>query len=140
MMMRKRFSHGEQMLIRMPQFLNKIVKIEGLAWRLGKHAGDGMFAKKVETVRAFLTTPTIADRKRGTVLLDEPEDGLSLPMQAQLWKILQRVATRFQVIVATQSPLAFVQPHALFIELEDGFVEACRQTLLEQCEPLFKKR
>jgi predicted ATPase len=136
-MMNQRYSHGQQTLIRTPAFLEMIVKVKGIDWRIDKKSTYAPLAKKVAAIEKFLTTPTARDWKRGTVLLDEPEDGLSLPMQVQTWKLINMVSMRFQVIVATQSPLAYAQRDAHFIEMEDGFVESCKKTILDQYGPLF---
>ena len=136
-LMNQKYSHGQQTLIRTPAFLEKIVKVKKIDWRIRKDSAHPPLAKKIAAIEKFMTTPTARSWKRATVLLDEPEDGLSLPMQVQTWKLIDMVSMRFQVIVATQSPLAYAQRDALFIEMEDGYVEACKQTILEQYGPLF---
>ena len=37
--------------------------------------------------------------------------------------------------VATQSPLAFAQRDAFIIEMEDGFSERCRETMIQAFAP-----
>lgn len=67
-----------------------------------------------------------------TVLLDEPENNLSLPHQINLWKrILSHPNTldKFQIIVASHSPFVFGIKGANFIELTPGYVEHTNRML-----------
>lgn len=60
-----------------------------------------------------------------TVLLDEPEAGLSLVWQAKLWELLRdpAVAQRYQVIVATHSVFGLDVPGATYVDMATGYRE-----------------
>lgn len=62
-----------------------------------------------------------------TILMDEPESGLSLLWQSGLWKNVfeSEQAKKFQIIVATHSPFALGIKHAHYIETEHGYVDQC---------------
>ena len=63
-----------------------------------------------------------------TVILDEPESGLSLPFQAGFWRnaLASVAAQKFQIIVATHSPFALNIKGANYIETEPGYLQQCR--------------
>lgn len=68
-----------------------------------------------------------------TILMDEPESYLSIPMQVGFWKrFMSEDASRFdnlQVIVATHSPFALDVPFANYIELGKGYLLECREAM-----------
>lgn len=68
-----------------------------------------------------------------TILMDEPESFLSIPYEIGFWKrIIGEKKDRFenlQLVVATHSPFAFDIPFANYIEMEDGYLEKCRNAL-----------
>ena len=63
-----------------------------------------------------------------TFLLDEPESGLGIPAQSNLFNLLAKYAPQHQVIVATHSPFALTLD-AHFIELTPGYVQSSRDSL-----------
>lgn len=66
-----------------------------------------------------------------TLLIDEPDRSLSLPVQFDLWtKAIPQWASHMQVIVATHSPFCLIAPGNL-IECVDGYTEECRKCLKE---------
>lgn len=65
-----------------------------------------------------------------TLLLDEPDRSLSLPVQFDLWtKAAPQWATRVQVIVAAHSPFCLVAPNAHIIDCVSGYREDCMAAL-----------
>lgn len=61
-----------------------------------------------------------------TLLLDEPDKSLSLPVQFDVWtKAMPQWAKRIQVIVAAHSPFCLVAPDANVIECVSGYNEEC---------------
>lgn len=62
-----------------------------------------------------------------TLLLDEPDRSLSLPMQAALWQVLLSPSIKVQCIVATHCPFALVATN--IIDLVPGYVDECRTLL-----------
>lgn len=67
-----------------------------------------------------------------TIILDEPESYLSIPMQVHLWQLLGEDPSRYdniQAIVATHSPFALDVPFANYIELGKGYLAECREAL-----------
>lgn len=63
-----------------------------------------------------------------TIILDEPETGLSLPFQAGFWRnvMASKKAAGFQIIVATHSPFALNIEGANYIETSPGYLDTCR--------------
>jgi len=60
-----------------------------------------------------------------TILLDEPDRSLSIPMQVALWRdIMPKLAEKFQVIVATHCPAALSFKDAL-IDFQKGYANEC---------------
>ncbi|WP_126447981.1 ATP-binding protein [Sulfuricystis multivorans] len=73
-------------------------------------------------------------RSKPTLILDEPDRHLSLPMQAKLWSLLldPLVIQSFQIVVATHSLFAFSaikSKRASVIEMENGFVNSVLNVL-----------
>ena len=67
---------------------------------------------------------------RKTIILDEPEAGLSLVYQNGLWINLMRALSKdHQVIVATHSPFALSIIDANYIETEEGIVDKSKDAL-----------
>jgi len=67
-----------------------------------------------------------------TIIMDEPESYLSIPMQVRLWRLLGETASRYdnlQVIVATHSPFALGIGFANYVELQKGYLAECRQAM-----------
>jgi predicted ATPase len=64
-----------------------------------------------------------------TFLLDEPESGLGIPAQQNLWDLLSKRGTDAQLIVATHSPFALACSHANFIELTPGYIQQSKRAL-----------
>lgn len=62
-----------------------------------------------------------------TILLDEPESGLALHVQSNLWMMMERGAQthNLQIIVATHSPFALATL-ANYIELQPGYLNLAR--------------
>jgi predicted ATPase len=66
-----------------------------------------------------------------SLLMDEPDTHLSLPVQRNLWQVLgnPKYAENFQLIIATHSLFALDIPHANYIDMQDGYRETCKETL-----------
>ncbi|MBC7475866.1 MAG: AAA family ATPase [Candidatus Sericytochromatia bacterium] len=62
-----------------------------------------------------------------TILLDEPESGLAVHVQANLWKMIEQAAIKhdLQIIVASHSPFALACK-ANYIELQPGYLDTSR--------------
>lgn len=60
-----------------------------------------------------------------TLIFDEPESGLAIPAQGNLFNCLYKAASQnnFQVIVATHSAFALGIPGAHYIEMEPGYLQ-----------------
>lgn len=66
-----------------------------------------------------------------TLLLDEPDRSLSIPNQAEFWKILYKVSEKVQVIVATHSIFALYAPSSNVIEMQEDYLKECRIAHME---------
>jgi len=68
--------------------------------------------------------------KQQTVLLDEVDRSLDFTKQASVWKKVRLLAeSNHQVIIASHSPWAAVQPHAHYIETTPGYLDKTRKAL-----------
>jgi len=65
-----------------------------------------------------------------TILMDEPESGLAMHVQANIFSIINKAAKEkdLQIIIATHSPFAFIT-QANFIELIPGHIETSKNAL-----------
>ncbi len=106
-------------------------------YRIHKDQVNEVWAKSIEALEANFVAKL--EKSQPTVLLDEPESGLSLEMQARLWtKLLgvKLVAANFQIIVASHSPFAIGHKHANYIEMEAGYLESSLISIKEWTEIL----
>lgn len=76
-------------------------------------------------------SPSI-DKGKPTVILDEPETGLSILNQILLWKKVINnpdFLAKFQVILVSHSHECINIEHANYIELKSGYLNACRNAM-----------
>lgn len=77
-----------------------------------------------------------------TILLDEPESGLAIHIQANMWRMISKTAKDkdFQIIVATHSPFCLIYK-ANFIELQPGYMNMAKDYVadLGLCLDAFNK-
>lgn len=111
-----------------------------LALLHGKYKIPEKVAKKnaqiTEIAQNFLKgTITVGQQ---TVLLDEPESGLAVHVQANLWRMIEKGAQEqnLQIIVATHSPFALACFSANYIELKPGYVKLSRTYIRDVAENL----
>lgn len=64
-----------------------------------------------------------------TILLDEPERALSIPMQEKLFHEVLPMFSDLQIIVATHSVFALNTPNINLIEFENGYCQQCIKAL-----------
>lgn len=85
---------------------------------------------KLDKLTKTLLTPAI-ERGQRTVLIDEPESGLSLPVQKKIWDILKhpKVCDKLQLIVATHSVFALNAQNANIVEMSPGYAEESKRAL-----------
>lgn len=74
-----------------------------------------------------------------TLLFDEPERALALPKQRELFNILNDLATKYQVIIATHSPFVLYIKGSNILDIEPGYSDSCR-TIIKECATSWKKK
>lgn len=120
-------SSGEHVMLNTMRVLESADALTGMSVPgLTDHSSlNDVWQFKIEAVKRFLE-PNM-DRGQPTVLLDEPDRNLDLPVEIALWKDLipNKWGKQFQVIVASHSPLCLDVPGAHYIELDDGFRDGC---------------
>ena len=73
-----------------------------------------------------------ANAKKGpaTILMDEPERSVDLPLQVQCWRLIRALVRReTQIIVASHSLFALNIPEANYVEMEPGYMVMARKCL-----------
>lgn len=86
------------------------------------------WSQRVHAIMEKVFNPSIP-KGQPTVLLDEPETGLGLMNQILLWeKVLKNpeVQDKFQIILVSHSHVCLDIEGANYIELQDGYLDACR--------------
>lgn len=68
---------------------------------------------------------TLPRNGKVTILLDEPERALSLPKQLELFKILEEMSDKYQIIIATHSPFVLFNLESKIFDMETGYSEKC---------------
>lgn len=84
---------------------------------------------KIEEVYNQFLKGTI-EKGQQTMILDEPESGLAIHAQSNIFKMLQKKAkeNKIQIIIATHSPFALTC-QANFIELKPGYINIAKQEI-----------
>lgn len=77
--------------------------------------------REISDVAKRILAPKIPKYQK-TIILDEPESGLAIHVQSNVWNLIDRAAKErnLQIIAATHSPFSLVCD-AHFIELSDGY-------------------
>lgn len=128
-------STGEKTLHRINTAVGAIIGKEkiptDIIWKVDKKSVNDVWQSRLSIVSELVK----GNIKKGqqTILMDEPESYLGIPIQVGFWKrIMAEDAKRFddfQVIIATHSPFAFGIPHANYIEMEAGYIKECEASL-----------
>jgi predicted ATPase len=126
-------SSGEQSNRRLTPFLEILQGNEKFPSGFSDHINienvNDLWKGRVQSVFENWLRGTI-DRGQPTVLLDEPESGLSMMNQILLWdKILKskEVSDNFQIILVSHSNQCLDLENANYIELKEGYLEACKR-------------
>jgi len=106
---------------------NERLHVPGYGWICESKVND-VWERTITEFRDF-----IRSRPRTgpvTALFDEPDAHMSIPNQHALWtKVMGRIATGRQVIVATHSAFALLAEGATLIDLKPGYIDRCREVL-----------
>lgn len=103
-------------------------------WRISstlQGSVNDLWAKRIDAAKEYLRGDGTGIGQ-ATIILDEPESCLSIPMQIRLWQLIGESVSRYdnlQVIVATHSPFALNVEFAHYIELGKGYLEECRESI-----------
>jgi predicted ATPase len=94
----------------------------------GRYVND-VWKEKVEALdETFKGTIPIG---QPTTLIDEPESHLDLIAQKDMWEFLGNPShhENFQLIVSTHSPFSLGIKHANYIDIKNGYMESCKDTI-----------
>lgn len=98
----------------------------------GKEEMPQNFDKKVHNIDEKYNQFLGATIEKGqqTMILDEPESGLAIHVQSNIFRMLQKQAkeNKIQIIIATHSPFALTC-NANFIELQPGYIKIAKQEI-----------
>jgi hypothetical protein len=90
--------------------------------RMSRGSLNSLWKEKMDLADALLA-PSIPKGQR-TQIYDEPETGLALPVQGNLFDMLHQTALHndFQVIVASHSPACLGLAGVHYIDMEPGYL------------------
>lgn len=108
--------------------LKKVLNVLSGATEIPAKYGDKTNGRKNEYAKNLIQ-PTIAPGQK-TILLDEPESGLAIHVQANIWRLIDEGAKKqnIQVIAATHSPFCLISS-ANFIELSEGYMDIAKKEI-----------
>ena len=95
------------------QKLNKIMNILGKPPLLNGHTPEAQYIQ------------TLPRNGKISILMDEPERALSLPKQLELFKMLEEMSDKYQIIIATHSPFVLFNLDSKIFDMETGYSEKC---------------
>lgn len=133
-------SSGEQCNRRLMPYLEYMLYDKPEANEIGIHESlnnvNDTWKSKIQTAYDQRLKGSIP-KGQPTVLLDEPESGLGLLNQIILWERFLKnpeVLEKFQIIVVSHNQNALNIEGANYIELKEGYLDACRKALLGQID------
>lgn|GEM_PF-6966502 len=85
------------------------------------------WVERLDIIQEFLRANS--EPGPATILMDEPERSLSLPLQGQMWRFIRAYANVAQFIVASHAVFALNIPEANYIELVPGSIDAATKAL-----------
>lgn len=110
--------------------ITRLQKVLGVL--AGKEEMPQNFDKKVHKIDEKYNQFLGATIEKGqqTMILDEPESGLAIHVQSNIFRMLQKQAkeNKIQIIIATHSPFALTC-NANFIELQPGYIKIAKQEI-----------
>jgi predicted ATPase len=120
------YSSGQYIVSRINKILNTVN--EGYPKEFWKNATKEQMIQKEWMDSLGKQLPK---NKRITLLLDEPEKGLSLAKQLQMWDVLAKFQknNNIQMIIATHSLAVVGRKDVNIIELEDGYLKSVRESV-----------
>lgn len=129
----RQMSSGQRTLLRLNRIAERLKAPPDLAVPPPDrgHVND-QWRNAMEAFSSYVST--LPRTGPATLLLDEPDRSLSIPVQSDLWRLLPKMATSIQVLVASHSAFALRCEGATVIEMEKGYVDACRKALDPLCK------
>jgi len=118
-------SSGQYRLIKLNKMLNMLKNPPDLA-----QCNSGHYAQRAE-IDYIRSLPR---NGKPTLILDEPERALSLPKQLELFKLLQQMTEKYQIIIATHSPFVLFEKDINIFDIEPGYAEECVKIIKERVE------
>lgn len=129
----RRRSHGQQTVARANAALAILLGPAPFPTRVERRIDPKSVNSLWQEGIATLEKRLVASLPKGqpSVLLDEPEANYSIAWQARLWSLLadEKLAQRFQIIVATHSAFALGIRHAHYIDVAPGFRQEAEAAL-----------
>ena len=109
--------------------INKIMKIIQNPPRLDFVPPD--IVDKVSAIHEINYIQSLPRKGKPTLILDEPEKGLSLPRQKELFAVLVQLSEHFQVIAITHYPFIVFEKKANIIDAEENYSKICKKLIKE---------
>jgi predicted ATPase len=90
-----------------------------------KYKSDKSYTAALELLKASLP------KGQRTLIFDEPESGLAIPVQGNLFNLLFQAAKQndLQIILATHSAFSLALPDCNYIEMEPDYIEQSRNAI-----------
>lgn len=121
-------SSGQMTLAVLQQIFETTTKKDKLEpkFKINKKYLNDLWCNRVDCAEKFFKPS--CDLGPITYLLDEPDRSLDIPNQKKLWEVLAKIS-RLQLIVASHSMFAVNIPGAKYIELNEGYLNKCREAI-----------
>lgn len=100
--------------------LNKLFNLLGTPPNIREYVSG--HPAQVGEVDYFRSLPSTG---RVTLIMDEPERALSVPKQMELFRLLEKMSEKYQIIIATHSPFVLFESSPYVINLEEGYDKEC---------------
>lgn len=125
-----RMSHGQATLTKLGRFLRAEPEKTKFKITAKKCTEEQLPLFEVATESLSNVVETKGHKRQQVVLLDEVDRSLDFTKQASVWKQIRAlVDDNYQVIIASHSPWAAVQPEAHYIETTPGYLDRTRRAL-----------
>jgi len=119
-------SSGKTVIAALERILASALELAEVRDDLGGHCND-VWQKRIDRVREVMLKASIPKGSR-TILLDEPDRSLDIPLQVQMWWLASRKwSEKLQIIAASHNHLVLSLSNANIIETVPGYADRCRK-------------
>jgi predicted ATPase len=126
----QKVSSGEGSLSKISSVVTKLEKYTDIAGRNKNVGFNESWDKNYNLSLTVYDNPTIPHGKK-TIILDEPDTNLDIKNQLELFRLLKRLNTDYQIIMSAHSILSLMIKDVNIIETTENYYETAKKEMNE---------